>query len=204
MKKPVLIGIIIGVALIIILGAYLIGKSAGKPSRELSEENNIKNLEDIQPAKISGEPKEVYLKYRRDFDKTENFNEFLVVMKRYDSSEYYGQLERYSSASPEGRAISQDFLNSLFLVLKNASPKTNDFTNIEQRIEGDLAFLVVHTTSPQLNGNVIMIKENGYWKIQEDHWENPNAEEPDFDDDEEDEGADFNFGGSNMEVSGSG
>ena len=122
------------------------------------------NTNTNEPSAGSGaSPKEIYLSYHREFDQMKSFDEYIALVKKYGSREFTGKLSQFDS-------YPQELKDTTFALVKSSSPKTSDFTNIQETISGDTATLVISTSNPKLTGNIKLKKENGVWKLIEDHW----------------------------------
>jgi len=126
-------------------------------------------IKEIPPEtkKEDNSAKDIYLEYKAEFDKTNNFEDYIELVKKYGSSDQTSKIEQSEN-------LSQEFKDSLFDLMKTVSPTTEEINNIEENINSDTSILTISASKEgnELEGIVKMIKENSLWKIEEESWTN--------------------------------
>lgn len=150
-------GVIIGIIVMIIVGVFGTFFFFGTEG----DSNLIKNSK-ISEITSSSTPKEVYLAYHNEFDNMNNFNDFVVLVNKYGAEEIRNQLSRFDQYTPEQR-------DQAFSVLKESTPKTSEFKDIQENIAGEMATLVI-LTEGTTKGDIEFRNENGLWRLTKDDW----------------------------------
>jgi len=113
------------------------------------------------------EAQKTYLKIREEFDQTKNFGEFQALALRYGSKRQVAQIE---GGKEELSSQPAEFLQNLFDKAKANSPKSSEITSIEEIVREDTSALKVFTSKNGVEGSVIMVLEDGSWKLELESW----------------------------------
>lgn len=156
MNAKLILGIVIGILFLTIIGIVMI--SDGEDSKNLGTESKTSST-----VKSEVGPKETYMEYRKEFDSTINFDSFLNVVLKYSSQEHTKEVETFA----EYDGALKDLTFNLF---KNIMPSSGEIVEIKEEIDGNRAVLDVISTRENFKGEVVLVKENGVWKIDKDNW----------------------------------
>lgn len=110
---------------------------------------------------VSKEPKEVFLEYKQKFDNINTSEEYLELIKKYATSHYIEKIEEERSSGS---------FAGMFNLMKTASIPYSQISNISESIENTTAVLTFTTKDGKTEGRVVMVKENGVWKIDEENY----------------------------------
>ncbi|MEI6058305.1 MAG: hypothetical protein WCP89_00885 [archaeon] len=140
-------GLIIGIVVLIIIALFGIFVLSGGSDRSDAPTNS---------------PKEVYLAYHAEFENINNLDDYISLLNKYGTKEVKSQLYKFD----EYKGVLGE---STIALLKSSTPKLSEFTNIDEKISGNDATLVI-TTANSKTGNVILLKEDNAWKIVKADW----------------------------------
>ena len=159
MNKGV-IGLVAGVVIVVVIFGIFMFSSSNDNTLTDTNVNSLIN----QPSAESGAgPKEVYLAYHKEFDQMKNFDDYITLTKKYAPGEVIDKLSQFDSYTKELKTAT-------FTLVKSLSPKTSDFTNVQETITGDSAILSISTSDPKSTGSIKLKKENGVWKVMNENW----------------------------------
>ena len=166
-KKKILILVIIGVLALIallVLGGFLLTKflTGLKPVSSIQPTPALTQPATAPQNQLS--PSEVYIAYRREFDKANSFDEFLATASKYVSK---GQIEEIKNTPTIQREMAFKLVKSIFA----DSGTINDIRIVNQEIGVNTATLSLETIkNPNLKGAASMVLEDGAWKVDLESW----------------------------------
>jgi len=166
-KKKILIFTTIGILALIallVLGGFLLTKFL----------TGLKPVSSVQPTPVLTQPatapqnqlspSEVYIAYRREFDKANSFDELLATASKYVSK---GQIEEIKNTPTLQREMAFKLVKSIFA----GSGTINDIRIVNQEIGVNTATLSLETIkNPNLKGAASMVLEDGAWKVDLESW----------------------------------
>lgn len=168
-KKNIIIAILVLAAVLgggfLVYEYYLVPKGADSLSVIFQENKNIFFAKD--PSKLG--PRGMYLRIKAEVDATKNFDELLIVIKKYGDKL---QTDLFGQQKEEIARMSEAQKSSFFAMAKATAPalKDIDAKNIKEIIQGNKATLQVFSSVFNKTGEVIFVKESGIWKIQQEFW----------------------------------
>jgi hypothetical protein len=166
-KKKILIFTTIGILALIalvVLGGFLLTKflTGLKPVSSVQPTPALTQSAAIPQNQLS--PSEVYIAYRREFDKANSFDELLATASKYVSK---GQIEEIKNTPTIQREMAFKLVKSIFA----DSGTINDIRIVNQEIGVNTATLSLETTkNPNVKGTVSMVLEDGTWKVDLENW----------------------------------
>lgn len=110
-------------------------------------------------------PTDVYTAYKIEFDNSNNFDDYVNVLIKYANQETIELID-----SEELQNIPDEQKNNMFNFVKSMSPTYEELDNIEEEINNDTATLIISLKDGTMNGTVLMVRENGIWKLKEESW----------------------------------
>jgi len=120
----------------------------------------------ITPTRPAGAPKDTYLAFRSELEIATTVESYMAVFARYGSKDKQQQLatQRASLESLGGQG-------DILAALKGADiPRLDGTENIQENITDQRATLTVAKTSGKSIGTVVLLAEDGQWKISEETW----------------------------------
>jgi hypothetical protein len=130
-----------------------------------SDKNADANI--ANPENKSLDPREKYLEIRNAWDNAKNFDELKEMLLAYSSKNHSAEIKKLEE---QFESVPASFRQGLFIFMKSKIPTAKEITNIGVRISGDKATLEITTTNPKQKGIVVMIMENGEWKLDNENW----------------------------------
>jgi hypothetical protein len=154
-KKTIMILAVIAVVVIIAISIFLITKP----------EDTGADGADSRSTAAAGSPEDMYLKYKREFDASNNFDDYANVVRRYGTSGEIAEITEYE-------LLSDVFKKDVFDLVKSLAPSYSDLDieNIQESIDGNSAILIVDTKDRTMMGTIKLRKQGGIWKIEDDSW----------------------------------
>lgn len=131
------------------------------------------SLTEAAPARPTGAPKDTYLAFRSELELADTVEKYLAVFTRYGTKAKQAQLNT-QKANLESIGGQGDILNAL---RGESIPVLDGTENIREEITDTRSVLTVSKTSGRLTGTVIVLAEDGQWKISEETWLETAAEE---------------------------
>ena len=115
-------------------------------------------------------PKEMWLKYRGEFDKIKNMDEGFIVSRKYISSDMVAQLD---AQKEQFNKMAQSEKNNWFALVKVMVPPPENIKadTITANIVGSEATLTVEAINIKDKGEISLVKEKGIWKIRGENWQ---------------------------------
>jgi len=110
--------------------------------------------------KKSSSPKEAYLKANAELFTARTYDEFIAILLKYSSSDKVAQIKNQSSVK-----LTADQKDYVFNLGKSVQPAPQTIQQVTENIDGNQATLIVTTSNPRQKVVVIMILENGVWKL---------------------------------------
>ena len=163
---PLIIALVI--ALVAGGGAYAVTKNKKVPKEEKQEVKEQKRDEKVvAKASLSEDPKEAYLAMRAEFEKIKTFDEFYAFSLKYGSTAQLGKLQKDKAQID---ALGVEMKNGLVAAMKSLMPTLSEIKDIKVVISGNKATLTVSTADPSEKGTVILMKEGGVWKLDNESW----------------------------------
>jgi len=169
-----IIGSFVVLAIVIAGGVFIIDNIILKNSIPKSEEvavdkNSLpsgnKNSDTVS---VSLSPKDVYLKYKEEYEKMKTSVDYGLIVMKYGSS--YA-IEDYKKAEEQMKEMSSAQAGVMFQIGKKMNQSLNDITDIDQEIRGNRAMLLVTSMAVKnYRGGIGLIKEDGEWKIDHEVW----------------------------------
>jgi hypothetical protein len=127
----------------------------------------------VEQISVKG-PKESYIEIKAEFDKVADFDNFERVIRKYGSVKRIAEFEKEKK---QAEGMSESFKeNIVSLVVQQSMPKLSEIGDISAKVEGDIATLSVTTKERDKQGTVIMVLENGVWKLESESWSDAVAE----------------------------
>ncbi len=120
-----------------------------------------------ETSKSCGGPKDVYMEYKNEMDKSENLDDYLAVVMKYGTE---AKIEEIEASMEEYNAAPQELKEAIFNLMKGVAPTSSEIGNIEEEITGNTATLIIDSKNGTLRGTIKMVREDGTWKLEEDKW----------------------------------
>lgn len=143
--------------------------TTAKPNQQsLSDIATGKTPTPGQPsAQPSTSPKETWLKSRAELDKAKTLAELMAYMFKNYSKELLADI---SEIEEELKSVPKELEG--WFIDEIRGPLSSEVTSVKETINGDTATLNVETKSKGIsNMVVIMVLENGQWKIGSEDWD---------------------------------
>jgi uncharacterized protein YggU (UPF0235/DUF167 family) len=173
--------LILGILFLIILGGglyiYLVkpellgnfGKSnqpAAPTNQPVTTNVTPTNSLATTPTRPSGAPKDTYLAFRSELELADTVDKYIAVFTRYGIKAKQQQLatQKTNLESVGGQG---DILTALRGALV---PRLDGTEDIREDITDTSATLTVSKTSGRQNGKIVLLAEDGQWKISEETW----------------------------------
>ena len=162
--------------LVISHGGYLLVINQNSESKFLDQvlstfkliENQTTQQSVVKDNNSVSSPKDIYFAYRAELAQAKNPIDIKNVISKYSLQKSYQELLNQLSSSPT------DYQNSIFELIKNVSVSIINITIVSQEITDSKATfkLGAYDSSDQrnTNGTLVMVKENGSWKIDYEEW----------------------------------
>lgn len=127
------------------------------------DQNNVNN---DQPGKG---PKDAYMNYKAEFDRCGEYECYENLVMKYGSSDRISEIQERGD---EIDSLPPDFKESIFNMMKSASPTSADLGNeqCEEKIEGNKATLIFNLKDGSLKGTIELVREDNEWKIEKESW----------------------------------
>lgn len=116
-------------------------------------------------------PTQSYMEYKKDFDAMNTFDDYVEVARKHGTYNYINETEFFRESL---KVIPEDMRRTLISLVKSVPLSYAQLQNekIIEQISGNIAILSVNTKEGK-SANIIMVKENGVWKVSKDDWRNP-------------------------------
>ncbi|MEK7185493.1 MAG: hypothetical protein AAB726_02620 [Patescibacteria group bacterium] len=112
-------------------------------------------------------PEDFFRKIRAEFDATKNFAELEVFNLKYASQKYSTEIIKARAAYG---TLSPAVLENLFNVAKNNLPSSAEIGAITSTATDKNVTLKISTSKNNLQGTVVLVLENGQWKVDSEVW----------------------------------
>lgn len=149
-------------------GAYVvITRTSDEVAPQVADKSNI-----VQPESSTavvykdGSPLEVFTSFKKEMEKTSNFDDVIAVFEVYTTEKKRQEIEA-SLATLRRHPAGEEAMYFLFM---SANPTIESIDVLNESISENSAKLELGTNTINETGTVDFVKENGQWKIIQESW----------------------------------
>jgi hypothetical protein len=149
-------------AIIVIVALIAIGGSAyvytQRSSNAPGAENSSKKVES---------PKVAYERMKVEFDAVTDFASLDAFMRKHSSQ---AQIAALDADKARLMSMSKEQRDQLVVLAKMVSPTSKEINVTSERLDGNTATLSVTSVRPGISGTVVLVLQNGAWKLESEAW----------------------------------